>query len=174
MTDDQIKEQMSRGFVRLVANRAGYKCTTPETDHGVDLIMAEVRIQTSSTGTNRYRETGRYVDLQLKCTCEASITRTATSIKFDLEAKTYDDLVHRLSDPNAVPLVLVLFVMPDDADTWLSVGPVETVLRGIGYFWRPEVAAVPTSNTSTKRIEIPLANIATGDFATQVYGECHS
>ena len=171
MTEEQIKEQMSRGFVRLVANRSGYKCKNDEHDHGVDITLAEVRASVSSLGAQRIAETGRHIDLQLKCTCDSSIIFGSSSLKFDLEAKTFNDLVRRQADPYAIPLVLVLFILPDDNTQWLTVSSAETVLRGRAFYWQPPSGTSETSNTSTIRIEIPLATAIDAGFVPKLYDE---
>ncbi len=173
MTEEQIKEQLSRSFVRLVANRAGYKCKIDELDHGTDITLAEVRARPLASGGNRLAETGRYVDLQLKCTCDASTFPGTDGFKFDLEAKTYNDLVHRLSAPGAAPLILVVFVLPDDGAEWLAVSRNEMVLRRAAFWWRPSASDGPTSNSSKIRIEIPFANNVGLGFVPDVYAECY-
>jgi hypothetical protein len=171
MTEEQIKEALSRGFVRLVANRRGFKCKFDETDHGVDITLSEVAPRARPDGGTRLTETGRYVDLQIKCTTDASVTLVETGFKFDLESKSYNDLVARLDDPGAAPLALVLFVLPNDEDAWLTVGEDELLLRRGAYWWRPAPGSAPTDNTASKRIEIPFSQRATLDFAPTLYAE---
>ena len=173
MTEEQIKEQLSRGFIRLVANRAGYKCKIDETDHGVDITLAEVIARLRPTGSYRLTETGRYVDLQLKCTTEASVTRGATTFKFDLESKTYNDLVSRLDDPNAAPLFLVVFILPEAKTEWLEVSPDELTLRRGAFWWRPAPGTPMTHNIHQIRIEVPYTNHVGLAFAAERYAECY-
>ena len=173
MTEEQIKEALSRGFVRLVANRSGFKCKFDEVDHGTDITLSEVTTRVRPDGSRRLTETGRYVDLQIKCTCEASIITGPTSFRFDLEAKTYNDLIDRLADLGASPLALIIFVLPDDGDRWLTVGEDELVLRRAAYWWRPPAGASATSNTSTIRIEVPYTNRAGNGLASALYAECY-
>jgi hypothetical protein len=173
MTEEQIKEQLSRGFMRLVANRAGYKCKLDEDDHGTDITVAEVRSRLRPGGGNRIAETGRYVDLQLKCTCEASITPGPDSFRFTLESKTYNDLVERLADPDAAPLFLIVLILPDDKDTWLDVSVDQLVLKRTAYWWRPEVGLPQTPNQNTIRIDIPYENAVGLGFVPDVYAECY-
>ena len=173
MTEEQIKEALSRGFVRLVANRSGFKCKFDEVDHGTDITLSEVTTRVRPDGSRRLTETGRYVDLQIKCTCEASIVHGATSFKFDLEAKTYNDLVERLVDEGASPMALVLFVLPDEVASWLTVGEDQLILRRGAFWWRPTPGASRTNNTSSIRIEVPYSNRASIEFASTLYAECY-
>lgn len=173
MTEEQIKEALSRGFVRLVANRSGFKCKFDEVDHGTDITLSEVVARVRPDGRRRLTETGRYVDLQIKCTCEASVIRGPESLKFDLEAKTYNDLVERLADQGASPMALVLFVLPDDGVDWLSVGDDELILRRGAFWWRPAPGTAATPNNSSKRIEVPYTNRAGLELASALYAECY-
>jgi hypothetical protein len=171
MTEEQIKEQLSRSFVRLVANRAGYKCKIDENDHGTDVTVAEVGSRPKPGGGYRLTETGRYVDLQLKCCCDASTIPMQGGFKFDLEAKTYNDLVARLADLEAAPLVLIVLVLPDDNRSWLSVTSDEMILRRTAYWWRPSHDARPSDNEYSVRIEIPNTNAVDLAFVPQLYAE---
>lgn len=173
MTEEQIKEALSKGFVRLVANRSGFKCKFDEVDHGTDVTLSEVVARVKPDGSRRITETGRYVDLQIKCTTEASIISTENGFKFDLEAKTYNDLVERLSDPGASPLALIVFVLPEDGAHWLTVNADEMILRRAAYWWRPSPGASATNNTSSIRIEVPYVNRAGLGFASTLYAECY-
>jgi hypothetical protein len=71
-----------------------------------------------------------------------------------LKADNYNDLIRRRD--GYIPLVLVLFVLPDDQSTWLGIADSELTLRRCGYIWRPSATDVEVSNTSTKRISIPI------------------
>lgn len=170
MTLEQIKEQLSRNFVRLVAHRAGYKCKIDELDHGTDITIAEVKCSNRPTGI-RLLETGRYLDLQLKCTCESRTIPTEGGFKYDLEAKTYNDLIERWEGNPATPLLLVLFVLPDDEATWLAVSGSEVILKRAAFWWRPAIGSGPTLNTSSVRIEVPRANLVGVDFVPARYAE---
>lgn len=171
MTEEQIKEQLSRNFVQLVAGRSGFKCKESSLDHGVDLTIAEVRSSTRN-GRTRLIESGRYVDLQLKSTCDASLhPGTVDSFKYDLESKTYNDLVERWATPPATPLYLVLLVLPDDSGDWLNISDQELVLRRSAYWYRPAPASTMTTNSSSIRIEIPLTNAIRLSFVADRYAE---
>jgi hypothetical protein len=83
MTEEQIKAAISSHFIQLVASRRGFKCTAPQPDHGVDLTVTRA-VSIERDGRTRYLDSGKYVDLQLKCTCESQIVRTADSFRYDL------------------------------------------------------------------------------------------
>lgn len=170
MTPEQIKEALSRGFVQLLANRDGFKCQKPEPDSGVDLSITRSRT-VNRGGKIRLLDTGEYIEVQLKSTTEASIQREHTSIKYDLEAKTYNDLIDR-SD-TAVPLYLVLVVLPTDSALWLNVEPQQLILRGCAYWYQPTPSDSHTSNASTYRIEIPNVNLIGTSFVRDRFEEVY-
>lgn len=67
----------------------------------------------------------------------------------------YDDL----RDTNVqVARILVVLVMPEDEALWLSQSPEELVLRHCAY-WLSLKGCPPTTNTTTLRVAIPLANV---------------
>lgn len=172
MTEEDIKEALSRSFVRLVANRAGYSCKVDERDYGIDITVAEVRRIRRPAG-NRLLETGRYVNLQLKTTCHSTVVWEEEALKYDLEVKTYNDLVDTWRDP-VTPLWLVLFVLPDAAEEWLSLNDEDIILRRNAFYWKPEPGTTRTENTSRIRVSIPLASQVTLSFVHDRYEEFYS
>lgn len=163
MTEEQIKAKLSQHFVELVASRCGFKCSKPDPDHGVDLTITNA-IPIERNGKIRYFDSGRYLDIQLKSTCENQIVRAAGHLKYKLEAKTWNDLVYRRTSGALTPLFLVLLVLPDDTNQWLTITSDELIVRRRAYWYRPPVDAEPTDNTSTKTIEIPEENALSLSF----------
>lgn len=170
MTEEQIKAKLSQHVVELLASRRGYKCAKPDQDHGVDLTVSHA-VPIERNGRTRYLDSGRYLDIQLKSTCEKQIERTGNMIRYKIEAKTWNDLVFRRTSGALAPLFLVLLVLPDDADQWVSVSPDEVIIRRAAYWYRPGIDAEPTENTSTLTIAIPEANSLTLSFIEDRFGE---
>jgi hypothetical protein len=156
MTEEQIKEQLSRRFVEVLATRRGFKCKPLDPDHGVDL---DVTRALPRNGTPiRYLDTGEHVELQLKSTTESSLSPAPTGYRYDLEAKTYNDLVHRNTGRVLVPLILVVVVLPDDPLNWVSINDDALLVRRAAYWYQPPAGAALTTNTSTIRIELETGN----------------
>lgn len=170
MTEEQIKEALSRGFIQLVANRDGFKCQKPDFDHGVDLSITRSRA-VNRGGRVRFLDTGEYIEVQLKATTEHSVERTNGFIKYDLEAKTYNDLIERRDD--VTPLFLVLFVLPTNSDVWLNVEAERLILRGCAYFYRPTPLDPPTENLHSRRISIPDGSLIGQSFVREVFEEVY-
>ena len=53
MTDEQIKEAISKQFLRLIANTNGFKTSSASLDHGVDLTVIPVSRYTQPDGSVR-------------------------------------------------------------------------------------------------------------------------
>jgi hypothetical protein len=173
MTEEQIKATISQHFVQLIAGRRGFKCAKPEPDHGCDLTVTKVAAVKRNDRT-RYVDSGCSIDLQLKSTCEAQVTRTEHLIKYDLESKTYNDLVFRLNSAAIVPLILVVLVLPDDPNQWVTITADELVVRRAAYWYVPPARAAETNNVHSIRIDIPTANVIDLTFVDarfqEVYG----
>jgi len=158
MTVDQIKEQLSNRFIGVLAANKGFAIDKGEIDLGIDYTLKKSYHYTSGSGKTRWNFDGRYIDLQLKATTDNSIVDGANSIKYDLEAKSYNDLVERQTN-GTLPLVLILFILPNDQNTWVDIDVNELRLRKHAYWFVPPEGSVQTTNEYRVRIEIPKTNI---------------
>lgn len=170
MNEEKIKELLSHGYVRLLANRNGYICHTPQADYGVDLTIGEIK-QTGRTTGSRFLETGRLLSIQLKSTCESSVSLRNGFLHYDLESKTHNDLIDRWSSPSAAPMWLVLLVLPDDKAEWVRLNEAELSVRRLAYYWRPPDGASRTANSRTVRIAIPCTQTLGMSFFQDRYVE---
>lgn len=150
MTIDDQKEHFSYAYVRAVAAVAKIGVAEPRPDDdSVDLILSR-------------RDTGSIIrspklDLQVKCvdTDASTATKTATSLRYSLKLKNYDDL--RPSNL-LVPRILVVVMVPPNLTEWIHQSEEEMILRHCGY-WRSLREMPATPNTSGVTVELPLANI---------------
>lgn len=172
LTEQSIQEHLSRRFVQLIANRAGFICTTPEDDFGVDLDVTRVS-EMMRNGKRRLLNSGQTVQLQLKATCEDQLSPAVGGVRYDLEAKTYNDLVERRNGDSLTPLYLILFVLPVNRATWLGVTPAELTVRRAAYWYRPNVGTPTTNNANTFRITIPDAQVLDATFVDWCFGEAY-
>lgn len=95
----------------------------------------------------------RYVDLndfkaQLKCT--TTITEEGDELVYDLEAKTFNDLVLITNTPR----VLVVLRLPDDEANWMALTTEQLIIKHCAY-WISFRGQQPTTNTATTRVGIP-------------------
>lgn len=157
MTVEQIKEELSNSFVGLIASFLGYKLTKPTDTGGVDFSLTKDVSYVNPQGKTRFIQCGKYIDLQLKATTETAVIIGNDSIKFDLEAKTFNDLVMRRELANA-PLYLILFVLPDNRDNWVEQFDEALILKKHAYWYVPPSNLSATDNSNSVRITIPLLN----------------
>jgi hypothetical protein len=127
LTDQHIAEALSRAYVRAIAGRAGLNLAIREYDYGVDGSFDEVVVR-----QNRRVESGFSLSFQLKASTQWQLE--ANHIIYDLEAKTYNDLILRRSIRMAVPCILILLALPADAEQWLICEESELRLKGACYW----------------------------------------
>jgi hypothetical protein len=93
--------------------------------------------------------------MQLKCTAQ-DVVRTE-HISFELGKKNYDDL--RGTDL-LVPRILVVIVIPEQAEEWLEQTEENLVMRRCGY-WFSLRSYGETENLTSITLYIPRTNIFT-------------
>jgi hypothetical protein len=169
LTDQHIAEALSRAYVRAIAGRAGLNLAIREYDYGVDGSFDEVIVR-----QNRRVESGFSLSFQLKASTQWQLN--STHIVYDLEAKTYNDLILRRSMRAAIPCILILLALPSDPTQWLMCEESEIRLRGTCY-WE-YLSGNLTENRSSVRIRIPrsqrltpeslltlMENVKTGEWS---------
>ncbi len=135
------QEQMSLSYVRAVIFSTGFNLSRYEVDdHGID-------------GTIKSYDRGRdRVDFQLKSTTQYDIRNG--NIIYDLRAENYNQLIEN----DNLPQVLILFTMSANDNFWLSQSHYEMNLRKCAY-WVSLMGLPFSNNSSTVRVEVPMANI---------------
>lgn len=166
MTEEHIKETISLRYVELIAAFNGFKTTSSYPDYGTDLKIEEVdyRIENEK---KVYSETGRELKLQFKATTEKRIINEPDTIKYDLDAVTFNTLIERKD--NGRPLVLILFILPTDKSEWINITDNELITRKCAYWYFPNSSEYKTVNTSKKRIEISKENVITNETLNQLF-----
>ena len=163
MTEEQIKEN-----IKYTLQRTTYAPTT----ENLDLIFKDEIYDKvlNRNGKTRHIHSGQYVELQLKATEEHRIVYKDDHLKYDLEAKAYNDLIDRFNDGTA-PLVLVLAILPDDRNDWVNVGGSSLILNQRVYYFYPQDGMETTPNTSSVRIDVPFNNKIGMDFFKNLFDE---
>lgn len=169
---NKFKEHLSQHFVQLLAQAEGYSCVIPNSDTGVDLKICRV-VRYAEGAQIRERETGESLDIQLKTTTEKQVMRSASLIKYKLRRQNYNDLVQRnIGNQKAVPLMLVLYVLPNDMSAWLQHRDAQLILEGEAFFYKCKSLTL-TNNRSTQTIEIPLANVLSSQTLSSCFNESY-
>lgn len=123
MTRNHRQEALCRAYVQAVAALAGVGTSRPEPDYGIDLSLREIAIEGS-----HHRDTSFQIDLQLRATTGASMTEAA--LVYDLDVNTYNKL--RISSAGC-PRLLIVLVLPEAENDWLSQTPDQLSIRHCAY-----------------------------------------
>lgn len=155
MTEQHIKEQLSRAFVKAIAANAGFILREFDVDYGLDGKFSDVDFEEDVSGHKRYCENGFGIDFQLKAT--TNITPKDGYLTYDLEAKNYNDLV---KVNVGTPRILIVYSMPKGRDEWLKISTESVILKKCAW-WCSLKGQPPTTNDQKKRIRIPDNHLLT-------------
>ncbi|OSQ32259.1 DUF4365 domain-containing protein [Thalassospira sp. MCCC 1A03138] len=159
-TEEHTKESLSRAYVSIVAGMAGIIISKPDHDYGVDGTFAPVKgTVDDGDSKERFLKGACKIDYQLKATTVWSYDNEKKEVIYDLEAKTYNDIVNRSSDDQ--PLILILMCLPKDKEKWLDISSEELILRNCCFWWLS--SGNKTKNRGKVRIRIPESNILNVD-----------
>lgn len=148
MTPNTQKEDFSYAYVYAVTAAAGYSlqaATRRLDDSGIDATI-------TVPGKLNSKRLPRF-DIQIKSTSQ-DVTKE-TFIKYPLSVKNYDEL--REDDP-FVPQLLILVLIPDDINDWLSQAEDSLCLKRCGK-GRSLRGQPPVDNLSTITVDIKRQNI---------------
>ncbi len=126
-------------------------------DYGVDGQFEEIVIY----GAQR-TNSGHPLAFQAKATIKWDLV--GGDIVYDLEASAYNNMVRRKE--SAVTLMLILLCLPREKALWHSASHDGTLLRNCCYYHI--LRGDPVSNTSTKRVFIPITQILTADALNEL------
>ncbi len=169
MTEDDIKEALSDAFISLIAYAGDFGISKHQKDYGVDISLVKyIRYKKPVGDGYSYMPDPKQIEIQLKSTTEKQIIRDPTHLTYQLRAKNYNDLATR-SKIEYTPLVLVLFVLPDDRIEWLEIGGDDIKLRKHAYWYILPPNSPTTDNSSTKTIKIPLSNLIDINFCDSIH-----
>ena len=158
ITAQHIKEQLCNAHLTAIAARAGVNLHLGEgSDYGVDGQFRSVEID-----GNRRREDGFGIDFQAKASVCWMLN--GADVIYDLEAKTYNDLVSRSSA--ATTFIVVLLCLPRTTLGWHEVDHSSTILRNACYWLR--ISGAQTLNSQKRRVRFPLCNLLTASSLQQL------
>ena len=154
ITSQHIEEGLSRAYVQATAARAGVNIGGTQLDYGIDGTFCQVQIR-----NKRRFESGFKIDYQLKASTNWKLE--GDQVAYDLEAKTYNDIISRSAVGRAAPLILILLCLPQDPSEWLESDEDRLLMRRCCYWVR--LSGTQTTNVATVRIRIPRVQILTPD-----------
>lgn len=165
MTIQDIKEELSIRLIQCIANINGFVAEVPKKDYGTDLCIKEQGIRIEN-GHGRNYDTGRELKIQAKSTTLKSITENDVFISYNLESKTYNDLITRKN--NSKPLVLIVVLLPENQSEWLEVDENNLILRKSAFWYVPE-DDILTKNSYTITIRLEKQNLLTKESFVELF-----
>lgn len=153
MPSNLIQEQLSLAYVRSVVFDAGFNLSFPVVDRGIDGTIEAPR-----SGMNK-------VDFQLKSTTR-QLELMDGNILYDLRVENYNQLI--ASDD--APRILILYVMPNEREAWISQSENELCLRKCAY-WASLMGRLPSRSRYTQRVDVPLTNIFSSDGLSDMFNQ---
>lgn len=156
LPDNQIKEELSYGHLHTLAARAGFSCDRPKNDYqSLDVIIGSEGRLCDDAILNQ-----AHLGVQLKATSQEFPNEG--DIAYSLPIKNYNDL----RELTTIPRLLVLLVLPLDANRWLEHELEEHLItRKCAYYLNlfgfPEV-----SNDTSRTVHIPRQNVLTVETLT--------
>lgn len=141
MDENMQKSRFSLAYIEAVASRAGQ-------------AVEEIKVDFDSVDGTFVSDFGRRprVEFQAKATSRDVVR--GDSIHFPLSIKNYEDL--RLDAIN--PRILIVLLMPDHIEDWLSQTSDELLMRHCAY-WMSLRGEPESTNSSSVTVQVPLANI---------------
>ncbi len=154
MTEQTIKEQLSRAYTEAISAYAGIMCSKPQYDYGIDGTFQDVEYDSVY---KRFAGTGFGIDFQLKASINVSSKKGY--IIYDLEVKNYRDLI---KTNVGTPRILVLYSLPKDKNSWIEHLADGMVMRKCAW-WYSLKGMNDVSNKEKIRISIPENQLLTAD-----------
>lgn len=144
---DQMKEQLSIAYVRMIVAAAGCSASVNSTDFDA------VDIGVHSSASYEVRDEPRF-DVQLKCTSQDVVRDEHVSWKVD-------ERTHRkLTNPKrAVPAVIGVLVVPQDAGLWLDHDEERLLTASTMYYMEGRHMPPLPSGQGSITLHIPRRNL---------------
>lgn len=141
-------EELSLVYVRAVASRGGFAVEEVRRDR--DSIDLHIHARGSLGGGVLHSPV---LAVQLKSTAR-DLAEDGPGFHYDLKVRNYNDLVR----PTLIPCVLVLFLLPEDPNSWLTWTEQALVLRRSAY-WLSLCGRPATANESTARVQMSRTRV---------------
>jgi hypothetical protein len=138
------KELFSYAYIHAVASAAGYssEVTKQRDRYGIDLTIA-----------GEEGDSFPQLDVQVKCTSLDVLSDEFT--RYPLKLKNYNDLRR---EKITAPRILVVVLVPDQIEDWLSQSEQELCLKSCGY-WKSLRGEPETENTTNVTVSLPRKNV---------------
>jgi hypothetical protein len=150
---EHLLDELATAYVQIVAATAGATIAVSRLDYGVcGTISHVVQASREESLANKFIPDGFAVEFQVKGT--TAVTMHKDHIVYDLNVRNYDLIAGR--SPVATPLYLFLVCFDSQVENWITMQKEQLILRATAFWWRR--TGVPTKNSSTVRIEVPVVS----------------
>jgi hypothetical protein len=122
--------------------------SSPSPDYGIDLTLNDI-----VTVLGQWIESGYKLDVQAKSTTLASLD--SGHVRYDLEAQSYN-MLRYLHAPS--PRLLVVLILPEDENEWLTLTEDELRLRRCAY-WMNLKGRRAVPNRRSVRLRVPRTQL---------------
>ncbi|MBI5264802.1 MAG: DUF4365 domain-containing protein [Bradyrhizobium sp.] len=140
------QDAFSRAYISAICAAAGCGLEAVTLDN--DKVDYLVRSRVQGKVLNKPQ-----IDIQAKC--QRSGMAASDPISYSLDLETY----HALRDVKVcIPRILVLVLVPDDVQEWITQSEHALMLRHCAY-WVSLKAMQPSTNTATQTVHIPRKNL---------------
>lgn len=151
LSHNDIMEELSLVYVRAVAARAGFAVEEIRRDR--DSVDLHILARGALGGGVLHSP---ILAVQLKSTA-LDLPGNPAEFAYDLKVKNYNELVPL----TAIPRVLVVFLLPEAEEHWLSWTEDALVLRRSAY-WLSLCGRAATTNDSTARVHLSRRQVFDG------------
>lgn len=149
MDIEKIKEDLSICYLKTIAAANGV--ALEQSYHDEDSTDVIIKKFLELEGGLKFNS---QISVQLKSTSSLSqYSIGENEITYKLKVKNYNDLCAT----SAMPSILVLFILPEDADEWVGWSEEELILKG-QMFWLGLQGNEPSSNAVSVSVKIPKTN----------------
>jgi hypothetical protein len=153
LPENDIKEGLSRAYLKAICNHAGYSIGVDEKDFGIDLTIKDIEKRPSG----RTFSSGVDLNIQIKSTCRWRESSDGKFITYDLKNKNYNDLAIRIN--NATKRILVVLLLPKEKENWINQDVESLMIKKCAYWYYLGGQPTVEDNDSTTAIKIPKSQV---------------
>jgi hypothetical protein len=148
LSENDKKEELSRTYIQAVSAKVGFSTEKITIDR--DSIDVIIRCNSKLDALSEFEK----VTLEVQAKATSNPNEQNGIFKFPLPIKNYNDL----RSNSMAPRIIVLYVLPDRNENWVTMDEEKLVLQRCAYW--VSIKGKPESNNSTSvTIDIPKDNI---------------
>ncbi|MDD5181830.1 MAG: DUF4365 domain-containing protein [Candidatus Nanoarchaeia archaeon] len=160
LTENDIKEALSRAYIQAICCMGGYNYSTDAKDYGFDFTIKGILQRPSG----KCCPSGLSLDIQLKATTDYEID--ATHIKYQLRNKNYNDLAQNME--GGTKRILVVLLLPANKQEWLAQDIRSLIIKKCAYWLCLEGMPLKVNEDSATTIQIPTQNMFSVDNLNRI------